>query len=156
MSMHQLRDSGDDEPDVPDEYPAEDWTPKQCENFEKYGEAVYERIEGEVGQKWYRRIWRPKMRGDGMKQRDHVKMGTPEDYIAEMVSDQLDPWNSMTSVMMRTVSSYNVDKEEREEAVSQIAKAKLENLAENSPQKAKQLLAETEYVASLYGVSADE
>lgn len=156
MSMHQLRDSGDDEPDIPEEYPCEDWTPKQQENWEQSGKSVYELIDGEVGRTWYRRTWRPKMRNEGMKKRDHVKLGTPEDYIAEMVADQFDPWGSLDSVMIRELASYSVEKEELEEAVSQITEAKLKHLASNDPARARQLVAETEYVASLYGVSADE
>ena len=155
MSMHSLRGSGRDEPEIPDEYPTTDWSRKQLENWEASGEAVYERIDGELGREWYRRTWRPKMRGDGMKQRDHVKLGTPEDYVAEHVADALSPMGDITSVMMRKLGAYSVDKDELDEAVKQIVKAKLEYIRENDPEHARQLLAESQKAARLYGLDQE-
>lgn len=154
MSMHQTRrdDRNDDEPFDPPEWPNSEWTPKQQENYERHMRAEYEALETDVARYWYRRVWRPKMRNDGAKKRDHVKLGTPEDYVEEHVSDTFDPWGNFTGVMMRRISSYSVDKSELEDAISEIVRVKLERLAENDPQRARELLANTERVASLYGV----
>lgn len=141
-----------DREEVPDEYPAPDWTPKQQENWERVGQDVYGRLETELGRRAYRHVWRPKKRGDGMMQREHVKLGTKEDYVAEMVDDVFSPWGSMTGVMMRKISFGEETRERLEEAVSDIVQAKLERLKERDPAAAQRLLEETEKVAGLYGL----
>lgn len=136
--------------DVPDEYPAPDWTPKQMENWENAGKPVYDRIETEEARAWYRRIYRPKKRNDGMMERDRVTFGTPEDYIKYSVEDAFDPWGSMEGMMMRHLSVDN--KDELDEHAREILKAKLKLLKKQDPEAAKRLLRETDKVASLYGV----
>lgn len=141
-----------DRPDVPDEYPDPDWTPKQMENWDAHGAAEYAELETEIGREFFRRIWRPKKRNDGLLEREHVKLGTPEDYVCTNVDDVFDPWGNMTSVMMREISVPSDEKERLGEAVDDIVQAKLTVLADRNPDAARRLLAETERVGQLYGV----
>lgn len=158
MSIHQSNsddDSIDPETFADQPYPDPEWTPKQRENWEAHGQAEFANLETDVGRRWYKRTYRPKKRNSGMMTRDHVKLGTPEDYVDEHVSDTFDPWGNLTSVMMRRISTYSVDKAELEDAIEDIVRAKLEVLAENNPGRARRLLQETEKVASLYGIGGE-
>lgn len=132
--------------------PNPDWTPKQEQNWNEYMQTVYERLETDAGRRWYRRCWRPKQRNEGKMKRDHVKFGTPEDYIIEHIEDTFEPWGSMMGVMMRKVGSYSADKDELETAIEDITRAKLREMAESNPDRARRLLTDTEKVASMYGV----
>lgn len=160
MSIHKHGANDDDSIDREQyrqmEYPSPDWTPKQMDNWESSMEQWYNELETDVGRFWAKATYRPKKRNDGSITRDHVKLGTPEDYVDEHVSDTFDPWGNLTSVMMRRISTYNVDKDELDEAISDIVRAKLRVLAENDPDRARQLVAETEKVASLYGIEAEQ
>lgn len=140
------------EPDIPESYPNPDWTPKQQENWENDGKPVYERIETEEAREWYRRTWRPKKRNDGMIERDHVKFGTPEDYVKYNVEDYFDPWGSFDGVMMRHMTVSKEKRDELDENVKEIVRAKLKLLKKQSPGAAQRLLNESNKVASLYGV----
>lgn len=138
-----------DEPNpAEDEWP-EGWTPKQKENWSEYGIVTYEQLETDAGRYWYRRTWRPKKAKEGMMKRDHVKLGTPEDYVEENVADTLKPMGDLTSVMMRELTSYSVDKDELDDAVTDIVQAKISNMSER--QKG-QLVGEAMKVAELYGL----
>jgi hypothetical protein len=136
----------------PPAWPNPKWTPKQEQNWIDHIEPVYSRIESELGRRIFRAVWRPKKRGDGWMKREHVKLGTPEDYVEENVSDLFTPMTDITSVMMRQVGRYDVSRETLDEAVDAIRKARLKHLADNNPERARQLLANTAYEASLYGV----
>lgn len=142
------------EPKIPESYPDPEWTPKQVENWENSGEPVYELIETEEAREWYRRTWRPKKRNEGMIEHDHVKFGTPEDYVKYNVEDYFDPWGSFDGVMMRHMTVSKDKREELDEHVTEIAKAKLKRLKETNPGAAQRLLTETKKVASLYGVES--
>jgi len=131
-----------------DEWP-EDWTPTQKKNWEQFGSKVYDELNTDLGRTWYRRTWRPKMRNNGMMQRDHVKLGTPEDYVAENVADMLNPMGDLTSVMMRQISRYKVDKDVLDDAVTDIVRAKIANM---SDQRKHRLVGEAAQVAELYGL----
>lgn len=131
-----------------DDYPAE-WTPKQRENWRNHAQDVYEALETEAGRYWYRRTWRPKKQQEGLLQRDHVKLGTPEDYIAEHVSDTLSPMGDITSVMMRKVAHYKADKEEMEEAIDDIVQAKISCM---SVGQRVNLAREAKRLANAYGL----
>lgn len=155
MSIHRSKpddDSIDPETFAHRPYPDPEWTPKQRENFEHHGRKTFEALETNPGRRWYKRTYRPKKRNSGMMTRDHVKLGTPEDYIDEHVSDTFDPWGNITSVIMRRISTYSVDKAELEDAIEDIVRAKLAVLARHNPERARRLLQETEKVASLYGL----
>ena len=146
-------DENDDEPYIepdPDttEWPV-DWTPKQRQNWIETAQPVYENLETDLGRYWYRRTWRPKKRGDGMMQHDDVKLGTPEDFVAENVSDMLSPMGNMTSVMMRRISKYSVDKDDLDEAVEDIVQAKISNMGE---QQQARLLQQSQRLANIYGI----
>jgi len=158
MSIHQ-RNSDDDSIDREQyrqmEYPNPDWTPKQMENWESSMKQWYNELETDAGRFWAKATYRPKKRNSGMMTRDHVKLGTPEDYIDEHVSDTFDPWGDITSVIMRQISTYSVDKAELEDAIEDIVRAKLAVLARHNPERARRLLQETEKVASLYGVQPE-
>ncbi len=137
------------EPDAQsNDYPDE-WTPKQCENWKNYGHFEYEALETDVGRYWYRRTWRPKMRGEAMMLRDHVKLGTPEDYVAENVSDRLNPMGDLTSVMMREFSRFSADKDELKEAVDDIVQTKLRQM---EPAQRDRVSADAKQLARAYGL----
>ena len=140
------------EPDAAnDEYPDE-WTPKQRENWKNYGHFEYRLLEFEVGRKWFRRTWRPKKRGEGMMQRDHVKLGTPEDYVAENVRDRFDMMGSLHSVMMRQLGRYSVDRDELDAAVEDIVQARRQML---EPDEREQMARDAERLARAYGLEID-
>lgn len=136
------------EPDVENDSYPEEWTPKQCENWDNHGQEVYDELETDTGRYWYRRCYRPKMRGDGMMETDRVKLGKPEDFVAYMVSDRLDMWADLTGAMMREIGSYE-NKEELEEAVDDIVQAKLSLMSE---ERRARLLEDATQVAELYGL----
>ena len=137
------------------EYPSDEWTPKQKENFANHGRAEFEELETDVGRDWYKRCFRPKKRNEGMMKRDHVKLGTPEDYVTKHVEDTFDPWASLEGIMMRKLGRYSVDTDTLDAAVEDIVRAKLRRLAETNPERAQRLYSETSKVASLYGIDAD-
>jgi len=86
-----------------------EWTQTQKKNWLRYARPVYSNLEYEDSNYWYRRTWRPKVHHDGMMQRDHVTLGTPEDYLAETVASELDPTYTITSKMMRKVGGMKAD-----------------------------------------------
>lgn len=153
MPEHPNLDDDDEvqpynEPDVENGSWPEEWTPRQRENWRDHAEAIYRELETDVGRKWYRRTWRPKMKGGGMMETDRVTFGNPEDYIAENVSDYLAPMGDMTSMMMRQLTSYAVD-DDLDEAVEDIVQARISNMSES--QQAR-LLQQSKKVATLYGI----
>ena len=139
------------EPDPENGVWPDDWTPRQRENWIDFGQPVYDALETDVGRYWYRRVYRPKARHEGMMTRDHVKLGNPEDYVAEMVSDNLNPMGDVTGAMMRVISSYSVDKDELDEAVSDITGAKIKNM---SDEQKKRLVGDAQRMARAYGLDA--
>ncbi|WP_153952985.1 hypothetical protein [Halosegnis longus] len=140
--------------DGPTPYPVPDpeWTPKQQTNWENHGQPRYDELESDAARYWYRRCYRPKKRGSGMMQRDHVKLGTPEDYIIEHVEDALEPMGSIHGVMMRSLGRYAVDKDVLDAVYRELLRTRLERIAEQNPDRARRLLAETKQVSSLYGL----
>lgn len=125
------------------------WTPTQRQNWQDVGSKTYNELETDNGRYWYRRTWRPKKRGDGMMERDHVKLGNPEDYITENVADYLNPMGDMTSVMMRQLTRYGVDTDELDKAVEDIVQAKIANMSDFQK---KRLVGEAVRVANIYGL----
>jgi len=138
-----------DEPDVEnDDYP-DHWTPKQCENWDNHGQEIYENLETEVGRYWFRRSWRPKKRGSGLMERDHVKFGTPEDYVVYEVEDRFKPMGSIHGSVMRSFSSFSADKDELERAIADIFQAKFRLLPDHEQARIAQ---QANKVADLYGI----
>lgn len=138
------------EPEPSDSIWPEEWTPTQRTNWLEYARAVYDKLETDAGRYWYRRTWRPKKRGDGMMKRDHVKLGTPEDYVEENVSDTLNPMGDITSVMMRQISRYSVDRDTLDEAVEDIVQAKIHNMSDDQQQR---LVGDAQRLANAYGLN---
>jgi len=132
--------------------PCADWTPTRRANWDAHMADEYEQLETDAARYWYRRCYRPKMRGSGKMQRDHVKLGTPEDYIVEHVDDCLSPMGDLTSLMLRRVSSLIVDTDVLDAVAEEIAHVRLQQIAANDPSRAERLLEESRHVASLYGV----
>jgi len=154
MPRHPLRqnDESDDEPYIepaPDNgvWP-DDWTPHQRKNWLEYGQQQYAELETDLGQYWYRRCWRPKKRKEGMMQTDAVKLGNPEDYVVENVEDYLAPMGDMTSMMMRQLSRYSVDKDDLDRAVKDIVQAKISSMSEEAQ---RHLLQQSQRLAKVYG-----
>lgn len=137
-----------EENDYPDE-----WTPKQRENWDSHGQSTYENLETDAGRYWYRRIWRPKKQREGMMKRDHVKLGTPEDYVAEHARDTLDPMGNLTSVMMRRIGRMQADKDELEEAYKDIVQARIANM---TPEQRARLAGEAKRLAVAYGLQGGD
>lgn len=147
-----IEHSAYDEPDPEDDVWPNSWTKKQRSNWRTYAQDVYEALETEAGRRWYRRTWRPKARNEGMLKRDHVKLGTPEDYVAENVSDRLNPMGDMTSVMMRQLGTYDVDTDELDEAVEDIVQAKISQM---SVEQKAELSSEAQRLARTYGLDLE-
>jgi hypothetical protein len=148
-------------PDIPERYPDPNWTPRQTELFENHGAPIYDRLATENGKAWYRRTYRPKKRKaasdtGGMMRRDHVKLGTPEDYVREMVSEKFSPMTNFHSSMMRRLSNYGNRKEQLDAAVADIVKAKLECRIDTNPKGALRLLLRSVEEAVLYGRLPDD
>lgn len=155
MPRHPLRqdDDDDDEPYIdpdPDEgvWP-EHWTPHQRKNWLEHGQEQFEQLETDVGRYWFKRCWRPKKQREGLMETDAVKLGNPEDYVVENVDDYLSPMGDMTSVMMRQLSRYTVDKDELDEAVEDIVQAKISLMGE---EQQRRLLQRSQRVAKIYGL----
>ena len=138
-----------DEPNPDADRWPEDWTPKQRQNWIDVGSKTYDNLETDRARYWYRRTWRPKARHDGMMKREHVKLGTPEDYIVENVADYLNPMGDMTSWMMRKLTRYSVDTDELDDVVEEIVHAKIQNMSDDRKHR---LIRDTQRVANLYGV----
>jgi hypothetical protein len=140
------------EPDVEaDDYPDE-WTPKQRENWKNYGHFEYRLLETELGRYWFRRTYRPKMRNEGMMQRDHVKLGTPEDYVAYNVADMFKPMAALDGYMMRQLMRYDFDTDELDEAVEDIVQARRHML---EPEEREDLAERGMILAKAYGINLD-
>lgn len=146
----------------------ENWTPKQIENWEEHGEPKFERLdelqervdegegelEPELAKKWYLRSYRPKKRGDGMMERDHVKVGQPERYFIKFTEKLNGPRVSIHSLMMEGPWLDSELKEEIEDA----ATALVASDALESPMAAKRLFAkldEHQHILELYGFDVD-
>lgn len=140
---------------VPYEVPNPEWTPKQEENWNNYGQDVYDRLETESGRYWYRRTWRPKKQHEGMMKRDHVKFGTPEDYVVAHVEDALNPMGNLTGLMMRKLSTRGFDQDGLQEAIDDITQARIQNIAEHDPDRARRLLADAQQLAQTYGLEPE-
>jgi len=153
MVRDPMSDSSSNEYEPP-EWPNPEWTPKQQENWEESIKPTYERLETDVARYWFRRTWRPKKRNSGKLKRDHVKLGTPEDYIEHNVQEAFNPWGDLTSVMMRQVGSYD-DKDELDDVVEEIVGARCDLLKQTNPEELDRLARESKKVARLYGVEEE-
>lgn len=137
------------------DWPCNHWTPKQRENFENH-RGVYDRLETDRARSWFKRCYRPKKRNDGLMRRDHVKLGTPEDYILENVSDRLEPMSNLTSVMMRQLGHVGVDKDVLDEIVEEFLNARVKNMKEHNPQQLERILRRSQELRNLYGIDVEE
>lgn len=102
----------------------DDWTPKQRENWEEHGSAVAEQLPDKA-RKWYLRTYRPKKRGDGMMDRDHVQIGEPEHLFKKKVEGMKNPMSSIQGEVMASFGIGSETKEEVEEAAKEYVKATL-------------------------------
>jgi len=157
MVIHRNSDDDDEEEYEPyiEPVPSEDtwpeeWTPRQRKNWLEHGQNIYEELEDDQSKYWYRRCWRPKKRNSGMMKCDHVKLGTPEDYIVEHVADTLDPMGDITSVMMRRISRYSVDRDTLDDVVEDLVQAKIQNMSEAQQQR---LVGDAQRLANAYGLN---
>lgn len=150
MALKRKSDVEDDERE-PYPVPNPEWTPKQRENWDQYGSKIYEHLETWAGKHYYRRTWRPKKRNEGMMKHDYVKLGTPEDYVAENVEATFDPWGNITSTMMREIGVHG-NKDELKDAIADIVRARLLKMQENDPKAALRLVRESKKVERLYGI----
>jgi len=132
----------------------EEFTPKQVENWEEHGKPVYEALEDDAARKWYLRLRRPKKRGDGMMDRDHVKTGTPEKYLRESMDHFERPRQSFHGMVMATLGvTDDEQRDELDEAAVHITAAKVE-AGIHSRAAARRIVENNERVAAIYGASA--
>jgi hypothetical protein len=97
-SSHPLVDDGDEDGDnSPEAYaipnpPADawpsHWNDRAQDNWLTFAKPVFDRLEGDT-RLFFTEIYRPKQTFAGLREREQVKTGTPEDYVAEVVLDQL-------------------------------------------------------------------
>jgi hypothetical protein len=125
-----------------------DATPKQRENWEEYGSKVVEKIGGSVRNRWwYLRTFRPKKRGSGMMERDHVKTGEPEYYYIKKAEGLKNP---MASIQGEIMAGMFVDNDTKEE----INKAALKYvMATTSDAEKARIKNQAEKLAGVYGLN---
>ncbi|ERJ05084.1 hypothetical protein HLRTI_002883, partial [Halorhabdus tiamatea SARL4B] len=131
-----------------------DTLPKQQENWEECGAPVLEELEDEDARTWYLRLRRPKKRGSGMMDRDHVKTGEPEKYLRESIDQFQRP--RTTSIGGMVMSTVGVEDDEQREKLDDVAvrivAAKI-NGGILGKGTASRIKANHERVAELYGAS---
>ena len=156
--LRKRESSDDDEQEEVDPYPVPnpEWTPKQEANWREYGQAVYNNLQTDIGRKWYRKTYRPKMRVEGMMTRDHVELGTAEDYINANVEDRLEPMGDMTKVMMRELGVREFDIEELETAIDDIVQAKLHHIKDADPDRARRIIEQASKLNKIFGTTESD
>lgn len=148
----------------------EQYTPKQRENFDNHLKPKLQRLDklselaeagdgdpeavaeaAELGKEWFLRTYRPKKRGDGLMERDHVQIGEPEHYFKKWLGKLNNPWGSIQGLMMAQfgISSDEQDRIERAATAVWVAD-KLKDA--NSVEQLQRLMEEHEKVGKLYGV----
>jgi len=140
----------------------EEWTPKQRENWENHCADMYdnlqylgskpeirecEALDTDAAAKWYLRTYRPKKRGSGMMERDHVQIGEPERYFKKYLVKLNDVYGSIYSMMM---DASLIDEETREE-IEDAAMAVFAARHVGRPDAFERKLREHDEVAELYG-----
>lgn len=130
-----------------------DWTPKQHENWESHGEPVFDRIETDAAREMYLRTWRPKMRNDGLMERDHVELGTEEHYVSTELESALKPMGSIHASVMAGMFIDSDRKDDLDDIVDDILRARVEHMNDQHPARAKRLLKQSQRAAELYGVA---
>jgi hypothetical protein len=94
-------------------------TPKQRENWEEYGADTVSSIPGSLKNRWwYLRTYRPKKRGDGMMERDHVQISEPEHYYKKTIEGLKRPMGSIQGEVMAGMFVDDDVKEEINEAAA--------------------------------------
>ena len=143
------------------------WTPKQRTNWENHGEPLFERFDDvaelaeesgtdfdvEAAKEWYLRTYRPKKRGDGMMERDHVQIGEPEHYYKKFVGKLNSPWGSIQGLMMAQFGLSEERMEEVEEAATALVIARALGSKVKRADLARKLQ-EHKKVGALYGVDS--
>lgn len=125
--------------------PRPDWlddpTPKQSENWEEHGSEIVSKIGGSLRNRWwYLRTYRPKQRGDGMMERDHVQIGEPEHYYKKTVEGLKRPMGSVQGEVMAGMFVDSDTKEEINQAATKLVAATTSDAEkENIRQQAERL-----------------
>ena len=145
------------------------WTPKQKENWEEHGAPKFERLDElaeladerdvdldvDVAKEWYLRTYRPKKRGDGMMERDHVKVGQPERYFIKFMQKLNRPRMSIRSLMMEAPFLGEETRNEVEDAATAMVASR-----GMKDSVSKQVLAgklqEHDHILQLYGIDGVE
>lgn len=141
----------------------ENYTPKQRENFENHLQPKLDRLDRlgelaeqngadvdiEAAKKWYLRTYRPKKRGDGLMERDHVQIGEPEHYFKKWLGKLNNAWGSIDGLVMASFGISDDVKDEVEDAATAVWVADhLKN--EESLRKLGESLKEHDKVSALY------
>jgi len=130
-----------------------EWTPHQRQNWQAHGAPIYERLDTEPGSYWFRRTWRPKKRKAGLMRREHVKLTTPEYYLAEQVMDHLGDETGNQLVVMRGIGTYGVDSSQLRLAIEDNVQARV---AATPPDERQLYPDKALSIATRYGVDADD
>lgn len=135
------------------EVPNEEWTPAQARYWEEYCAPVFDRLQTYDGRKWYRLTYRPKQRKQsgysGVTTRDHVKLGTAEDYVDINVKRPFEPMTSYMGLMMRELGKHR-DREDLDIAIQDIVRAKTEVMASESASSLRRVMNDSVAEAKLY------
>lgn len=104
------------------EYP-DDWSERQQENWDKYAQPAYVRLETDIGRELFRRAWRPKARNDGLVTRDGAIIGTVEDWVDTYVAFMLGDTNRVSKKYQRKAAVSDADDEQLNKALADIVTA---------------------------------
>jgi hypothetical protein len=122
-----VRYTTDDVRELFDEFggPTPEWihdpTPKQKTNWEEHGEPIVQSMDdSRKAVWWYLRTYRPKKRGSGMMERDHVKMGEPEHYYINHKEGLMNPMGSIQGQVMASFGVSDEQQDEIEDAVTRL------------------------------------
>lgn len=104
------------------EYP-DDWSDRQQENWNRYAQPAYVRLETNIGRTLFRRTWRPKARNDGLITRDNVSIGTVEDWVDTYVAFMLGDTKRVSKKYQRKAAVSDEDDETLNNALADIVSA---------------------------------
>lgn len=100
-----------------------DATPKQMENWNEHGSPIVAKLETDKARWWYLRLYRPKKRGSGMMERDHVEIGEPEHYLKKKVGGIKRPMGSIHGEVMASLGVDDETADELDDVATEIVKA---------------------------------
>lgn len=130
--------------------PTPDWvhdsTPKQMENWHEHGSQIVADMDSDRARWWYLRTYRPKKRGDGMMERNHVSIGEPEHYYKKYVDGLKRPMGSIQGEVMAAMFVSDDVQDDVEEAAAELVRVT------TSDAEKKRIAQQGERLAGLMGL----